>query len=344
MPAKTTTRRASTVTHRKRRGDHHKQGKHYLKVYWPYVPMLLIVVAGLFLGTPRQSAHGGILAYATEMSSSQLLSATNTQRSANGKTTLGINSKLSSAAQTKANDMAARNYWSHNTPDGLAPWYFIENAGYTYQKAGENLAYGFANSSDTVTGWMNSPSHRDNLLDTAFTEVGFGFTNSANYNSSGEETIVVAMYGTPQVAGASQAAPAPAAPQAAPAPTPAPTKPAPSTQTTPAPVPQQPVSSTPVVAKNVPFTTEALAGTEPVSTAVSRIQTATGGKTPWIAFTIGIASTIAILFMVIKHSLAFKKALIDGEHFLIQHPMLDIGLVSLVMVGYALSQTSGFIK
>lgn len=180
-------------------------------------------------------------AYATEMSRSGLLSSTNIQRSNNGQSSLTINSKLNQAAQAKANDMVARNYWSHNTPDGKEPWVFFDAQGYIYTKAGENLAYGFDNSSATVIGWMNSPSHKANLLDSTFTEVGFGFANSSDYVTTGEETIVVAMYaGRPlkllqRLQLCSSTYPAPVVAQATP-----------KTTKTPAAEPEQPVAEEPV--------------------------------------------------------------------------------------------------
>ena len=141
-----------------------------------------------------------VLSYATNTSTGGLLASTNVQRTNNGLSGLTLNSKLSQAAQAKANDMVARNYWSHNTPDGQEPWVFISNAGYDYLAAGENLAYGFATSEDTVTGWMNSPGHRANILNSNYQEVGFGMANSSNFVSNGEQTIVVAMYGKPVAA------------------------------------------------------------------------------------------------------------------------------------------------
>src|SRR5690349_4469833 len=182
MPTKTKTTRSNTVSHKKRTGSHHRVSKHYLKVYWPYAPIALIVAVGLFIGSPSRNEKHGVLSYATEMSTNELLSATNTERLSHSSTGLSINKQLSAAAQAKAEDMSRRNYWSHNTPDGKAPWVFITNAGYSYQKAGENLAYGFSSSRETVTGWMNSQSHRNNLLDSKFTEVGFGFVNARDYN------------------------------------------------------------------------------------------------------------------------------------------------------------------
>lgn len=305
MPAKTVTKRKTTHG-AKRRAKHHRVGKDYLKVYWPYVPILLIVAVGLFFGTPRDIQKEGVLAYATEISNNRLLTETNQRRKANGKPTLAMNESLSSAAQAKANDMAMKNYWSHYTPTGEAPWTFIDKSGYAYSKAGENLAYGFSTSNETINGWMNSPTHKANMLDETFSEVGFGFANAEDFNKSGQETIVVAMYGQPNKA---QTAATPAA----------------NNHT------------------NGAFTTTSSAA-EPASKPISLVQKLTGGSAPWLPFAIGLISGFLLLFVTVKHGLAFKRALIHGEQFLLHHPVLDIVFVSFVMIGYVLSQTSGFIR
>jgi|GEM_PF-1812832 len=153
-----------------------------------------------------------------------LLAYSNYQRSAAGEASLNLNGALDAAAQAKANDMVAKNYWGHYSPTGASPWSFISAAGYSYSAAGENLAYGFASSSAVISAWMNSAEHRANLLNAGFRDVGFGIANSPNYVGTGPETIVVAEYGTPLYQ---------------PAPAPAPTYTAPSTTST-------PTTSTPV--------------------------------------------------------------------------------------------------
>lgn len=183
-----------------------------MRTYAPYIPLTLILLSNLLVGLRWHTAQQPeVLAYATEMSIPNLLSATNSARGSQGVSSLGVNSKLNNAAQAKANDMVSRNYWSHNTPEGNPPWVFITNAGYSYSRAGENLAYGFATSSDTIDGWMNSPAHRENILNGGYTEVGFGIANGANYNGSGQETVVVAMYAAPYNAPPAKAAPTPKA-------------------------------------------------------------------------------------------------------------------------------------
>jgi hypothetical protein len=211
--------RPAPASHKRRIGHHHKKDGHYLKPYWPYIPLALIVAIGVLFSSVWGMSQGGVLSYATDMSLSGLLSSTNSQRTANGLGSLALNATLNQAAQAKANDMAARDYWSHNTPDGATPWTFFVSAGYNYQNAGENLAYGFDNYDATVTAWMNSPEHKANVLG-SYTEVGFGVANNANYQGTGPETIIVAMYATPHTVAAVPAPVTPAPKPATPAPAP----------------------------------------------------------------------------------------------------------------------------
>jgi len=183
-------------THKK--SDTKKYPHHYNKVYWPYIPLVLIVLSGLWWGHPvAERSQRGVLGYSTKISVQDLVKDTNQARQANHQPILTTNNQLNAAAQTKAQDMASRNYWSHLTPDGKTPWTFISSTGYGFQKAGENLAYGFATDQDVVNGWMSSPAHRDNMLDSAYQEVGFGIAKSPNYQNSGPETVVVAFYASP---------------------------------------------------------------------------------------------------------------------------------------------------
>lgn len=194
-----------------------------MKVYKPFLPLLSLVILIGVVAVPYfngRSAYSTIaptdsrqvLAYATDVTSGGLLSATNQRRAQAGLAPLAANAQLSQAAQAKATDMANRNYWAHNTPDGVQPWTFIANTGYNYTRAGENLACGFNDSNAVITGWYNSPSHRDNMLGAAYKDVGFGIVNAPAYNCgdfpTSQQTIVVAMYGTPYVAPSSPA-PAP---------------------------------------------------------------------------------------------------------------------------------------
>lgn len=185
--------------------------KSFKDVYWPYIPVVLVVGLMLYAGGRHGNYHtafnrppGSVLSYATSMQSSKLIDSTNQQRQAANLAPLNLSSKLSQAAQAKATDMAARDYWSHDTPDGNPPWTFVSQQNYAYQKLGENLAAGFDTEQAAIGGWMASPAHRDNMLDPQYTEVGFGIAQDPDYKAAGggPMTIVVAFYGQPGVASA----------------------------------------------------------------------------------------------------------------------------------------------
>jgi uncharacterized protein YkwD len=166
--------RAKPAPHQKKRqGGHHRHSKHYLKAYSPYIPMLLIVGVG-FLISSAWSNSQHVLGASSDLSTVSLLKYTNIQRQKNSESALSLNDDLMSAAQAKAESMVQENYWSHTSPNGQTPWSFIVASGYNYQLAGENLAYGFSNAEAAITGWMNSPEHRANILSTDYQNVGFG--------------------------------------------------------------------------------------------------------------------------------------------------------------------------
>jgi len=107
---------------------------------------------------------------------------------------LTVNSALTLAAQTKANHMVANNYFSHWSPDGSTPWDFIENAGYDYQKAGENLAIRFVTTEKMVSSWLASPTHRANIMNANYKETGIGIAYGEINGKKG--WVVVQMFGT----------------------------------------------------------------------------------------------------------------------------------------------------
>lgn len=123
-----------------------------------------------------------------DISVQELIDATNAKRKENGLLPLSSNVELSNAANKKAEDMFAKDYWAHNSPDGKTPWFFIKQSGYNYVYAGENLARGFSNANDVVSAWMASPSHKANLLSSNFKDVGFA-VKSGKLN--GEQTFLV---------------------------------------------------------------------------------------------------------------------------------------------------------
>lgn len=151
-----------------------------------------------------------VLGYGTSIYQNEIVSLTNQERIKNGSPGLKESSLLNQAAAKKAAHMFSKNYWAHYAPDGTSPWYFFNLVGYKYSWAGENLARDFQTSQGVVQGWMNSPSHKTNLLNSSYTEIGVAVVNGT---LQGEETtLVVQLFGTPSSSGAvAQSSPAPAA-------------------------------------------------------------------------------------------------------------------------------------
>lgn len=98
----------------------------------------------------------------------------NHERENAGLKPLVENTKLDTSAQEKACDMSNRGYWDHFSPDGVTPWDFFRKVQYTYYHAGENLARDFYIPEKTVSAWMSSKDHRDNILFPDYQDTGIG--------------------------------------------------------------------------------------------------------------------------------------------------------------------------
>ena len=135
-----------------------------------------------------------VLGISYSISDVEMLSQVNNVRAQNNLPPLTISSNLSNAASLKASHMFMNNYWAHFAPDGTTPWSFIRSSGYDYLDAGENLAKGFTNSSDVVNAWMNSETHRANILSSKYKDIGFAIVPGTLV---GEETVlIVQMFGS----------------------------------------------------------------------------------------------------------------------------------------------------
>ncbi len=122
-----------------------------------------------------------------------LVDLTNTARHEQSLHVLKPNNLLEQAAQLKANDMAQKGYFSHNSPEGITPWYWFDQVGYPYTYAGENLAVNFSDSGVLHRAWLDSPSHRANIVNANFTEIGVG-TATGVYKEK-EAVFVVQLFG-----------------------------------------------------------------------------------------------------------------------------------------------------
>jgi hypothetical protein len=142
------------------------------------------------------SALAARVAAADGLSVPDVVKETNAVRSRNGLVELAIDPRLTRAAQAKADDMAARGYFAHQTPDGRMPWDWIASAGYDFLAAAENLAVGYPSDAAVVAAWMASEGHRHNLLNQKYSDVGIGI---ARGKYKGQDTVfVVQLFGKPR--------------------------------------------------------------------------------------------------------------------------------------------------
>lgn len=139
----------------------------------------------------------GILGIAGNIDQKRLIELTNIERQKAGLPPLSENNALDKAAEAKAQNMLAENYWAHFAPSGKTPWDFMLGSGYKFSFAGENLAKNFYNSSDVVAAWMTSQTHRDNLLNPKYKDIGIAVMDG---NLNGQKTtLVVQMFGTTEM-------------------------------------------------------------------------------------------------------------------------------------------------
>lgn len=104
----------------------------------------------------------------------------NDERATAGCPALTVDDWLTAAARAHSADMAARDYFSHTTPEGVAFSTRITNAGYRWSSAGENIAKGQRTPQEVMTAWMNSEGHRANILNCGFVNLGVGVAANAS--------------------------------------------------------------------------------------------------------------------------------------------------------------------
>lgn len=187
---------------------------HLIKSYAIF--LLALVFAGLQFGLNFfLAAKPAVLGYSSNITPERIVELTNVERVKLGLPPLKVNALLSEAAREKAADMFAFNYWAHVSPSGRTPWSFFNDVGYKYQYAGENLARDFRDPDSVVRAWMNSPSHRENIVNSKYQEIGVAVVDGTLQGA--ETTLVVQLFGTQYGAAPAAKSQPPAAPNTQPA-------------------------------------------------------------------------------------------------------------------------------
>jgi len=175
------------------------------KKTWAQLLIALTISFGVF-ALPKTS-------HAANYSPAELISATNANRAEHNLTALTTNAALEQAANAKAQDMFAKNYFGHTSPTGTAPWTFFKASHYTFTAAGENLAADYVDGADIIPAWMSSASHRKNVLNPAYRDIGMAVVDGTI--NGAPTTVVVQFFGSTTVA---TAKPTPVASQSTPKP------------------------------------------------------------------------------------------------------------------------------
>jgi len=126
-----------------------------------------------------------------------VISSHNSERLKLGLPALKENNLLDLSAEAKGEAMLKSNCWSHYCPNGESPWDFFKQVGYVYSYAGENLAEGFNDLPGVMVAWMNSKSHRENILNPNFTQIGVAIL-IGDYQNIKNNVLVVVHFGTPE--------------------------------------------------------------------------------------------------------------------------------------------------
>ncbi|MFH1610534.1 MAG: CAP domain-containing protein, partial [Patescibacteria group bacterium] len=132
-----------------------------------------------------------------DITRANLITLLNQERVSLGLQPLVENQRLDEAALLKAKDILEKDYFSHQSPEGVTPWYWFLKTGYNYKYAGENLAIGFLNSEDVYNAWLNSASHRENMINPNYREVGTAIL-TGNFKGN-NTTVIVQLFGSPKI-------------------------------------------------------------------------------------------------------------------------------------------------
>ncbi len=137
---------------------------------------------------------GAVSVHASDITIQKVINLANADRKEKGIGDLIENEKLARAAMAKTGDMIADDYFSHTAPDGTTPWRWIEKENYDYNYAGENLAMDFVSAEKMNEAWLESPTHRANILNEKYKDIGVAVKEGI---INGHETIIVVqMFGS----------------------------------------------------------------------------------------------------------------------------------------------------
>lgn len=105
----------------------------------------------------------------------------NKERAKVGAPALKVHEGVEDIALIKSKDMVDNNYFAHESPTLGLYSDLLKKAGISYRAAGENLVAGYTTAESAVNAWMNSPGHKENLLNPVYTHTGVGTYTGGAY-------------------------------------------------------------------------------------------------------------------------------------------------------------------
>jgi len=161
-----------------------------IKIFIITLSVVLIFLFGTIILLPINRTHSQNV---TGLNEDKLVLLANKNRLDIGLSPLTYDINLQQAAIAKAKDMASNDYFEHFSPAGKTPWEFMVENNYSYTIAGENLAMDFTSENDIEQAWLDSPTHRANILNPEFENIAIAVEKD---NFEGRETyLVVQMFG-----------------------------------------------------------------------------------------------------------------------------------------------------
>lgn len=258
-------------------------------IFWNLVALIFVKAVFSYSGLQLASITGVSI-----FTKEDIVLQTNAFRSLLGVQNLKENPTLDRAASQKLQDMINGQYFAHTSPSGILPWHWFDTNDYKYVYAGENLAIGFLTAEGTVDAWENSPSHRQNLLNPNFKEIGVAVAPATIQNSEG--FLVVQLFGTPQPTKTAVARPSPTpAPKTSPAGTPPAQSPKPSATVQ---------SAEKSVSQEIPVSVPVMAATPNLN----KVSKTLNGVFVLYALAIFLASVVLMMFVGARKELVIKTA------------------------------------
>lgn len=133
---------------------------------------------GQFPNLPDQKPDNGADSDSTRSYAEQVVDLVNRERAKEGLAPLTIDTGLEQAALVRSREIQTN--FSHTRPNGSSFATAVAEAGVTYRRTGENIAWGQKTPEAVVNAWMNSAGHRANIMNVNFSRIGVGYLTNAS--------------------------------------------------------------------------------------------------------------------------------------------------------------------